>query len=199
MLIFFNMMRNALFILGELSDLDIDWLVVSGELQRIESGFVLMKEGAHTDFLYLLLDGQLSVHTQHMPTQQISCLYPGEFVGEISFLDLRPLSATVTAQRKSALWAVPRKKIIDKLTQDIAFAARFYRAIGILLAYRLRNTNAKMATLSSRLASSSLAVESPQESSGLLESHVLDAHVLDAVSLAGQRFDFLVKKFLGRS
>ena len=61
-------------------------------------------------------------------------------VGEMSFLDSQPPSASVRAVKKSWVLAISRKSLTDKLASDMAFAARFYRALGVFLSDRLRST-----------------------------------------------------------
>ena len=62
----------------------------------------------------------------------------GEIMGEMSFIDSAPPSATVQAVEASVVLAIPRKRLSAKLADDIGFAARFYRALSVLLANRLR-------------------------------------------------------------
>jgi hypothetical protein len=72
-----------------------------------------------------------------------------------------------------------KRRIEDRLQQQPAFAARFYRALAIFLADRLRSTTARM-TLDKGL-----------KSNAVMEDE-LDESILDNVSLAGVRFERLL-------
>lgn len=133
-------MRKALYLLGILNDVDVDWLASNGTIQTIDAGTTLIHEKKPIDSLYLLLDGELSITVGGPSGQQIAVLYPGEIVGEISFVDTRPPSASVTAIRNSKLLSLRRDVISAKLEKDQGFAARFYRALAKFLADRLHVT-----------------------------------------------------------
>jgi len=130
-------MRKALYLLGILDDVDIEWFASNGAVEIVKAGSTLIYEKKPIDFLYLLLDGELSVTVGGTTGQQIAKLYAGEIVGEISFVDARPPSAAVTAIRDSKLLALPRDLVMAKLAKDQGFAARFYRAVARFLADRL--------------------------------------------------------------
>jgi CRP/FNR family transcriptional regulator, cyclic AMP receptor protein len=130
-------MRKALHLLGILDDVDIDWLASNGILRHVSAGTTLIHEKKPIDSLYLLLEGQLSITVGGTAGKQIATLFPGEIVGEISFVDTRPPSASVMAIQDSQLLALARDALSDKLAKDQAFAARFYRAIATFLADRL--------------------------------------------------------------
>jgi CRP-like cAMP-binding protein len=104
-------------------------------------------------------------------------------VGEMSFIDARPPSATVTAAQDSAVLAIPRPQLVAKLDQDTAFAARFYRALATFLSDRLRGTV-------SRLGYS----EGQPLQEDVEYADELDDNVLDNVHLAGARFERIVKR-----
>lgn len=133
-------MKKVLFILGELSDDDIDWLIQTGVREEVAAGTVLIYEGKPVDALYILLDGTLVVTISALEGRQIARLSSGDVVGEMSFVDARPPSATVQTLEQSLVLAVPRAALTEKLAQDIGFASRFYRALAILLSSRLRGT-----------------------------------------------------------
>lgn len=133
-------MQKVLFILGELSDRDIDWLVEVGDRKEILEGTVLIHEGQPVDTLYIMLEGTLVVSIAALGGQEIARLSSGEVVGEMSFVDARPPSATVKTLEQSLVLSIPRSTLVTKLQDDVGFAARFYRALAILLSSRLRGT-----------------------------------------------------------
>jgi CRP-like cAMP-binding protein len=177
-------MRKALFILGILNDADIDWLAAVGRRQAVPKGSVLLQEGQPTAMFYILLEGRLSVFSEAHPEHEINFLLPGEVIGELSFLDSRPPSATVAAEADCFALAVPRDQLNTKLTRDAGFAARFYRALGIFLAHRLRRCTCLFAR-----AGVTAVLEAEEEIAG-----ELDPLILDSVALGGHRFQYLLER-----
>lgn len=133
-------MKRVVFILGVLEDEDVDWLIAAGQRRELQSGDVLIHEGAPCDQLFLILDGGLEVSVAALSSQAIALLATGEVVGEMAFIDGQPPSATVTALESSIVLAISCDLLREKLQHDIWFAARFYRALAILLSSRLRST-----------------------------------------------------------
>jgi CRP/FNR family cyclic AMP-dependent transcriptional regulator len=133
-------MKRVLFILGVLEDEDVDWLITTGRRQALNPGDILIREGQPGEEIYLILDGSLEVSVSALDDQPIAKLASGEVVGEMSFVDGQPTSATVTAVAPSIVLAISCHQLRDKLQQDNWFAARFYRALAILLSSRLRST-----------------------------------------------------------
>jgi CRP/FNR family transcriptional regulator, cyclic AMP receptor protein len=131
-------MRKALYLLGILADSDLEWLIANGTRLFLPNRSTLLEEGSEIDYLYILLDGELSVRRRD--GGQIATLWSGEAVGEISMVDSRPITATVVASRDCCLLAVRKDALRAKLEKDVHFAARFYRSIAVFLADRLRST-----------------------------------------------------------
>src|SRR5207245_5371051 len=103
--------------------------------------------------------------------------------GEISFVDSRPPSATVTAITDSVVGAVPIEALEHKLKRDAPFAARFYKAIAVALADRLRVTSV-------------LGLRSNVKEAGETDDEG-PTHVLDVISMAGVRFADMQKRAWG--
>jgi CRP-like cAMP-binding protein len=133
-------MSKVLVILGELSDRDIDWMLANGKRTKIQAGTILIAEGQPLDALYIVLDGTLSVSVSSLADKEIGKIICGEVLGEMSFVDGRLPSATVTAIEECLILSIPRRLLTEKLEQDVLFSLRFYRAITKFLSSRLRGT-----------------------------------------------------------
>jgi len=133
-------MNKALVILGELTNRDLDWMLRNGERKELESGTILIEEGQPIDALYIVLKGALIASVAALGNRQVAKLSRGEVLGEMSFVDGRMPSATVTAAEPSLVLSVPRQKLSEKLEVDALFSLRFYRAVSKFLSSRLRNT-----------------------------------------------------------
>ncbi|HZG40279.1 MAG TPA: cyclic nucleotide-binding domain-containing protein [Nodosilinea sp.] len=173
-------MKRVVFILGVLEDEDVDWLIDSGQRQELQPGDVLIREGEPCNDLFLILDGGLEVSVAALSTQPIAHLATGEVVGEMSFVDGQPPSATVAALEPSIVLAISCNQLRHKLQQDMWFASRFYRAMAILLSSRLRSTVKHLQGEHWRPVAS-------LNDAGLDEMN-------DMLSMGGIRFDWMLKR-----
>jgi CRP/FNR family transcriptional regulator, cyclic AMP receptor protein len=181
-------MRKALYFLGLLNDSDVDWLLLAGEKRDFATGSTLVVEGKPIDSLFLVIDGHFSVTIGGTSGKEVAQLMSGEIIGEISFVDSHPPSASVMALRGSSVLAIPRVRLATKLTEDSAFAARFYRCVAVFLADRLRSTTATLGYGSS-VTGSEGAIEQD-----LIYKDEIDPDTLDGVSIAGARFDWIQRR-----
>lgn len=151
-------------------------LLAEGRREDAPVGRALTTIDVENDALYLLLDGRFEVRAPDGAV--IRSPYAGDMVGEVSLLDGRAASATVITVEPAEVLRVPRRRLQARLDADPAFAARFYRAIGTLLAHRLRD-------LTGRRTGSPSAAD------------VLDLETLDGADLAGRRLDLLIRRARG--
>jgi len=115
-------------------------MLANGKRTKVQGGTILITEGQPLDALYILLDGTLSVSVSSLGDKEIGKIISGEVLGEMSFVDGRLPSATVTAIEECLMLSIPRRLLTEKLEQDVLFSLRFYRAITKFLSYRLRDT-----------------------------------------------------------
>ena len=173
-------MERILFILGILEDEDVDWLVTAGTRRELTNGEVLIREGELIDAIYLILAGQFLVSLGPTPAAHIARLSSGEVVGEMSFVDHLPPSATVTASEPSVVLMVERSVLNRKLDQDMGFAKRWYQALATLLSIRLRGTVKHLEA----------EFWEPTE----LNKALLSSDMADNMKLGGIRFDWLMRR-----
>ncbi len=172
-------MRKVLYILGQLDDLDVHWLSRAGRKRRLADGAAAVRQGEPNPSLYILLDGRLAVTVAGVG--QVALLQPGEIVGEMSFVDSAPPSATVTAAGHAEVLELPKAELERKILADQGFGFRFYRALALFLADRLRTTQQQ------RAAGSGVSLAAREA-----QTDELDELLLDGVALAGERFDRLL-------
>ena len=89
-------MKRVLYILGQLTDEDASWLAGIGRLRRLAPGEELIREGSKAVSIFILIEGHLAVTLANVG--ELAQLGMGEIVGELSLVDSRPASATVTAR-----------------------------------------------------------------------------------------------------
>lgn len=190
-------LRKVLLVFAELTDNDVAWMLSMGQSIRAGSQQVLIQEGTPADALYILLEGTLSVFISATVngatmSKEVAKLATGEIVGEMSFIDANPPSATVKSSGNSLVLALPRSALTEKLKQDSKFAARFYQAMAIVLADRLRDRLVQHGY--SKLPYNQ---DQPLDEDAEYEDE-LDVDLLDNVALAGARFDWLIRQVRSR-
>jgi len=102
-------------------------------------------------------------------------------IGEMSFVDASPPSASVTTTIDSMVLEIPRHALEQRLQTDSGFASRFFRALAMLLSDRLRQTMDRFKSKGQNAAENALAIDE------------LDPNVLEVVTRAGERFERLLK------
>ena len=167
-------MRRALYFLGILDDQDVEWMMQHGRKMSLPPGEHLTRQGVPTEWLYFVLDGHFVVYTPTAP--RIAELRAGDVVGEISFVDSRPPSASVRAESAAKVGAIPRAALQLKLAKDVGFASRFYRSLAVFLADRLRTTTG------------TIGAKKPQLAEDVEDVDELVPDLMANISMAGVRF-----------
>ena len=171
-------MRKVLHLMGTLTDQDVEWLASQGRPRFVPRDTMVIEQGEPIEALFILLEGRLSVVMAGRQGREVAVLYPGEVLGEISFVDARPPSASVVSLEDSHVFVVPKDLLTKKLSRDDAFAARFYRALAVFLADRLRTTTAHFGYGTWKADADADQVDDSQ---------------LDDISLAARRFDDMLR------
>lgn len=136
----------ALDIFQQLRQEDIHWMLATSELKTISANGILVREDDPSETIFFIADGLFEVYIYGGSASRLKVgqLGPGEIIGEISWLDRQPISATVRAVETSSVIALPIAALERKLAADPGFAARLFRAIATLTAERLRTTTAQV-------------------------------------------------------
>ncbi|RZS99449.1 cyclic nucleotide-binding domain-containing protein [Aquimarina brevivitae] len=167
-------MKKVLFLLGHLTDLDIEWMIHNGSKKNLKNHEELISKGEEIENIYIILSGKLSITDGK---QEIAAIGPGEIVGEMSFLESRAPSVSVIAAEETVVYSISRAVMNEKLDTDLEFRSNFYYSLALFLSNRLRKTTNK------------LGFESPDE------EDMIDTNVLDGVAQAGARFSQILNKF----
>jgi CRP-like cAMP-binding protein len=173
--------RKVLFIFSVLSDSDVEWLAQAGERMHIDPGTVLIPVGARVDNLYFVLDGRLAVKTQS--ADPIAVLESGEIIGEMSLVDPAPTTVSVEAMTQATVLRISDAMVRAKLESDLGFASRFYRALCVFMADRMRQTTQRFGY--------------GKATDDQNAKDELNDDLLDNVHLAGARFDRMLKRLAG--
>lgn len=183
-------MRKVLYILGQLDDADVEWLANNGKREQLPKGSVVIENGKKSDYLYIVIDGRLAVV---LPNGfRLAEVGVGEILGEISLVISSPPTASVVVEEDCVVLAVSQLKLRNHLKHDAAFAGRFYRALAVFLANRMRSTLSTMGYGNAPNAATGKAIADEDEDEN--DADILDDEVLDEVYNAGLRFERLLKK-----
>lgn len=105
---------------------------------------VVLLEGEPVLGIYIVLQGQVKVHTGH-PLQPITLINTGEAFGEMSLVEKTTASATIRAAADNTqLILIHGKRFQEKLEQLPDLAAGFYKGAATILSRRLRETTRKV-------------------------------------------------------
>ena len=178
-------MRKVLFIMGQLHDDDVAWMAAAGRRRALDTGEVLVRQGTDVADLFIVLSGALEVEVADGGV--VARRSSGEIIGEMSFVDRTPPSATVRASEPAVVLALDKVRMERRLAANSGFAARFFKALAIYLADRLREETARR-----QGGSGGVSGEGP-------EADELDEAVLDHVAMAGLRFQDMLKTLMKES
>ncbi len=111
--------------------------------RSFQGGETVFCQGDKVDNLMVVARGMLRVtHDFHGHLSEfVGPLGPGDVVGEMSFVDGQPASATLIADGDTDVLIIPRDAVDGLMAEDPGFAGRFYKDILLHLAHRLRTTN----------------------------------------------------------
>lgn len=111
------------------------------EVVRLMPNEYLLREGEESTEMYYLQSGTLAVFKRKGDQEhQIGTIIAGELVGEMSFLDKNPRSASVKAMCECALVVVPH----ETLQQTLDTMPKWFSALLHTLTDRLRKANARI-------------------------------------------------------
>jgi extracellular factor (EF) 3-hydroxypalmitic acid methyl ester biosynthesis protein len=117
-------------------------LLAAAPVKRYAPGEVVLERNVPLRAIFVVDEGSVRVERDdggHVIT--LAVLGPGQFFGEMSFVDGAPTSATVVANTATRLRMI-NTMIIDNLSEvDPSFGTRLYRSIAAILVERLRLTS----------------------------------------------------------
>lgn len=122
-----------------LSGPSVDWIIDHSTETSIAEGEVVIHEGTQIESLYLVTEGLLGVYVSGIGgSKRIGQLGAGAVVGEMSFVESVPTSASLVAMEPTTLLSISRGELTAKMAADPVFAVDFYRSLAITLSQRLR-------------------------------------------------------------
>lgn len=111
--------------------------------KKIAEGEYLITEGSNNSEMYWVLSGEFMITKLNMEDQNVIVgeAKTGELIGEMSFLDNLPRSASVKAKVDSEVLVIPHKKFMDTLDSQ----PRWFKSLMQTLSSRLRDADSRLA------------------------------------------------------
>jgi CRP-like cAMP-binding protein len=123
-------------------------LLATAPIKSFDRGQLVLDQNAQLKAIFLIEDGAVRIERREGDlVVPLALLEPGEFFGEMSFVDGSPTSARVIADAPTRLRVIDEATVNGLTKKDAGFAGRLYRSIAAILAERLRLTSMHLDTL----------------------------------------------------
>ncbi len=107
-----NFARNSE-LLALLDTRGLSRLVQHAEIEFVEAGSTIVRQGDVGSRFYLVVVGELSVRVREVGDEPVATLGPGTFFGEIAVVTQQPRTATVVAATPAELISFPRDALVE--------------------------------------------------------------------------------------
>ncbi len=124
-----------------------NYLLKSAERRLYDPGETIIEEKTTCDGIFVMVRGEARVEYGRKPDEgdamivEVAIMERGDVMGEMSFLDGLPTSASVIANTEVEIFLIKGEVIEALLMGDPTFGVRFYQSLAINLSSRLRATN----------------------------------------------------------
>ena len=131
------------------SEVSCDELAEQFQAADFSAGTRIVEQDSHATGLFLIVQGTVSIELAEpgLETWTVTELGPGAIFGEIGLLDGSPASASVVADTDVRLLHLPYARFQNLLHQGDVLAVRTVRALGALVAGRMRDAVRRYAEL----------------------------------------------------
>jgi CRP/FNR family cyclic AMP-dependent transcriptional regulator len=133
----------------ELDEEELAQILMVGLVRRYPAGAIILGEGTAGGRLQIIHEGQVRISkvVPGVGEEALAILRPGDFFGEVEFLDGSPASAQAIAHSDCEILSVPHSEIENLMRSCPELSAKLLWALARTLAARLRDTNQKLAGL----------------------------------------------------
>ncbi len=108
---------------------------------KFKDGETLVKEGDKSNGLFVIVSGECEIIVGN---KKVATVKQGTYIGEVSWIDGAPRSATVRAKGDVEVLFFERKGLLKAMSKNPGLAVKILGTIAQILAKRLRVTNAKL-------------------------------------------------------
>lgn len=119
-----------------------DALLAAAPIKLLKPGDIVVEEGVNQRAIFVVDDGAVRIERGRGKAETIlAVLGPGQFFGEMSFIDGAPTSARVVANAPTKVRMIDMVTLENLTAVDPTFGARLYRSLAAILVERLRVTS----------------------------------------------------------
>lgn len=139
-------------LLGIFDDTAIRTLAGFMQVYRLPAGRAMLREGEKSDFVILLLNGDVDVlkaHDDGVP-QLITSVQPGKMIGEMSLVDGEPRFTTCISRTEVLFAVLTRPGLTTIIDDQPRLGAQLLLQLVALISQRLRQTSRKLVSLMAR-------------------------------------------------
>ena len=113
---------------------------------EIEQGETLFTEGDQGEYVCFVVDGRLEVTKKTITGENfvLNTLTRGQSVGEMSIIDKRPRSATVSAKTKATLFTLESNAFEVIMKEHSVVGMKVLKGLSLLLSKKLRQTSSRL-------------------------------------------------------
>lgn len=132
----------------DLDDDELSRVLMAGLVRRHAEGALILREGAEGGQLCVIHEGRVRVGkvVPSVGEEALAILGPGEYFGEVEFLDGGCASAQVVAHTECEILEIPHAEVADLMGRP-ELANKFLWAFARTLAHRLRESNQRIVSL----------------------------------------------------
>ena len=122
-----------------------DALLAAAAVKAYEPGEIVLSQNVALRAIFVVDEGAVRIERGQGTAEAIlAVLGPGQFFGEMSFIDGAPTSARVIANVPTTLRMIDIGTLNNLTDVDPTFEARLYRSIAAIVVERLRTTSADL-------------------------------------------------------
>jgi len=132
----------------DLTDEELEFVAERCQQRLLEHEELLFRQGSPGRSLFIVLAGQIKLmHTDHLTGkgQEISSLYPGSHLGEMSLFESHPRSLNAVAHGRTVVLQLKKTDLEQIIEEQPKLAAKLYRALAAEIARRLRDRTQDLA------------------------------------------------------
>ena len=117
-------------------------LLAAAPVKTFEPGEVVLEQGVRLRAIFVIDQGAVRIERGRGKAETVlAVLGPGQFFGEMSFIDGAPTSARVIANVPTTLRMIDIGTLDNLTNVDPTFGARLYQSIAAIVVERLRTTS----------------------------------------------------------
>lgn len=125
------------------------WLMRMMPRRTLAAGEMLFRQGDQGDELFIIARGEVRIDLP-IPgrvSHHLATFGPGDFFGEIAFLDRRPRTAEASARTEAEIYVLSRAAFDRFAKKEPRLAGQVFAGLARILAERLRRTDAELRAL----------------------------------------------------